>query len=112
MVTRCTGLSLAAYTLSASTSLPLPSPSPSPSPSLRRLPLPRLPLHYPPTSLGESSYLRVVNSTGVSLVVGTGVSLAVSAPQQPRLNRGYGGGGCCGDRKARLVAVVVAKPTH
>ncbi|KAE9010584.1 hypothetical protein PR003_g15465 [Phytophthora rubi] len=69
MVTRCTGLSLAAYTLSASTSLPLPSPSPSPSPSLslRRLPLPRLPLHYPPTSLGESSYLRVVNSTGVSL---------------------------------------------
>ncbi|KAE8892599.1 hypothetical protein PF010_g24605 [Phytophthora fragariae] len=69
MVTRCTGLSLGCLHALGFNFLTLTSPSPSPSPSLslRRLPLPRLPRHYPPTSLGESSCLRVVNSTGASL---------------------------------------------
>ncbi|KAE8913545.1 hypothetical protein PF005_g5222 [Phytophthora fragariae] len=69
MATRCTGVSLAAYTLSASTILPSPSPSPSFSSSLSS-PSSSPPSSLPPppaTALGESSCLRVVDSTGVSL---------------------------------------------
>ncbi|KAE9301250.1 hypothetical protein PF008_g22809 [Phytophthora fragariae] len=54
MVTRCTGVSLAAYTLSASNSLPLPSLSPSPLPSFSSSS--SSPSSSPPSSLSPQQH--------------------------------------------------------